>query len=181
MKTAILKTTIDQLIDDEALLDQQCNRMQRELLRTQRDPDNTFYAYVLREDLVDCFGDNLVLTMRNFDYYETDAVIGLAREMKVWSHNQTPADVRLVVSQAELDGQRRAGGGGSSSSSSNGSGSSNGAASPPRARPTGKHVSPNAMHDNATFLMSPSKERKRFRLDFDGPPADDDGNSSDSR
>lgn len=92
----MLKTTIDQLIADEHQLDVQCRHMRMELEQTQRNPEYTYYAYVTRDDLVDCFGDNVVLTLRNFDYYDKDVA---QRTMTVVSENQTPIDVRLVTQE----------------------------------------------------------------------------------
>lgn len=105
LRTAILKTTIDQLIAEEQQLDQQCRHMRMELEQTQRNPENTYYAYVTRDDLIDCFGDNVVLTLRNFDFYETDAAGALAQQLTVVSANQTPVDVRLVTQQGTVFGQ----------------------------------------------------------------------------
>lgn len=41
----------------------------------QEDPDNQFYAYVTRDDLLECFGDDVVLTIQNYDKYDTSAEI----------------------------------------------------------------------------------------------------------
>lgn len=78
--------------------------MRMELEHTQRNPENTYYAYVTRDDLIDCFGDNVVLTLRNFDFYETDAAGALAQQLTVVSANQTPVDVRLVTQQGTVFG-----------------------------------------------------------------------------
>lgn len=101
MRTAILKTTIDQLIEDETRLDRQCHHIRLELQHAQRNPSNAYFAYVTRDDLIDCFGDNVVLTMRDFDFYETDVSGAMAKELRVVSQN-TPVEVRLVTQEGDV-------------------------------------------------------------------------------
>lgn len=82
------------------------------LKHTQQDADNMYYAYVTRDDLTDCFGDSVVLTLRNFDYYETSACEAEERsagtpetlsinQLKVVSYN-TSIDVRLVTDEGSV-------------------------------------------------------------------------------
>lgn len=181
MKTAILKTTIDQLIEDELLLDQQCRRMQLELLQAQRNPENAYFSYVTREDLVDCFGNSVVLTMRDFDFYETDAVGTLATELKVVSQS-TPVDVRLVTQDVNvLDNSRD-----SSFGSTHGDSTVEAQQNGKRDCPNGSNVSGDDDRQSSTdshrpFRMSSALHKKRFCPDFVGPLGDLDGNSSDSR
>lgn len=69
-----------------------------------------YYAYVTRDDLTDCFGDSVVLTLRNFDVYETmaseenprpDVNEPIIDKLKVVSYN-TSIDVRLVTDEGEV-------------------------------------------------------------------------------
>lgn len=45
--------------------------MQHNLKYAQEEPANQYYAYVTRDDLIDCFGDNVVLTLRNYHAYDS--------------------------------------------------------------------------------------------------------------
>lgn len=83
------------------MLDRQCAIMRHELERAQRDTVNTYFAYVTREDLVDCFGNTVVLTLRNFDFYETEADARTSRELLVVSTSHEPIECRLVTQPAD--------------------------------------------------------------------------------
>lgn len=67
-----------------------------------QDPILKRYLYVTRDDLIDCFGDDVVLTLKNYEKYETpayqeDDLLIYDRILKVSSRN-SPIDVRLVTS-----------------------------------------------------------------------------------
>lgn len=115
-ETEILRTINDKMKVEEELLDRYCRSMTLSLKHTQQDPDNMYYAYVTRDDLTDCFGDSVVLTLRNFDYYETSASGAgsemevrnggnqetmLINKLKVVSYN-TSIDVRLVTDEGHV-------------------------------------------------------------------------------
>lgn len=40
----------------------------------QTDPQFTYYSYVTWDDLIQCFGNDLVLTVRNYDLYKSSFV-----------------------------------------------------------------------------------------------------------
>ena len=48
-----------------------CRSLQLSIEYSREDPENQCYAYVTRDDLVDCFGDDVILTVQNFDNYHT--------------------------------------------------------------------------------------------------------------
>lgn len=115
-ETEILRQINDKLKQEEDLLDRYCRSMTLSLKHTQQDPDNMYYAYVTRDDLTDCFGDSVVLTLRNFDYYETSAgetdgaqeerngandEIMSENNLKIVSFN-TSIDVRLVTDEGSV-------------------------------------------------------------------------------
>lgn len=70
MRVAVLKTTIDQLADEEETLDRHTDIIRLELKRALENPDNQYYAYVTRDDIVEGFGDDVILTIRNYDSYD---------------------------------------------------------------------------------------------------------------
>lgn len=117
-ETELLRSVNDKMKLEEKLLDRYCRSMQLSLKHTQQDPENMYYAYVTRDDLTDCFGDSVVLTLRNFDYYETSRLdadmLAMARSngemaetmadhntLKLVSYN-TSIDVRLVTDEGHV-------------------------------------------------------------------------------
>ena len=79
--------------------------MRENLRQATEDPSNQYYAYVTRDDLVDAFGDDVVLTIRNYDICDATSVGddddgGLPRTLRVYGRFKT-IDVRLVTDDGE--------------------------------------------------------------------------------
>lgn len=52
----------------------QCRLLEFNLHCMQTDPQFTYYSYVTWDDLIQCFGNDLVLTVRNYDLYKSSFV-----------------------------------------------------------------------------------------------------------
>lgn len=52
----------------------QCRLLEFNLHCMQTDPQFTFYSYVTWDDLIECFGSDLVLTVRNYDLYKSSSI-----------------------------------------------------------------------------------------------------------
>lgn len=92
--------------------------MKENLKRTTEDPANQYYAYVTRDDLIDCFpDDSVILTIRNYDNYvatpplidEDESSIDIdesedqsaePRTLRVYGRWKA-IDVRLVTNEGE--------------------------------------------------------------------------------
>lgn len=76
--------------------------IQHNLKYTQEETANQYYAYVTRDDLVDCFGNDVILTVRNFNAYRSyrkspdDKNDKLTHNLEIHSRTD-PIDVRLVT------------------------------------------------------------------------------------
>lgn len=80
--------------------------MAENLKQTRNDPNNEYYAYVTRDDLVDVFErDDVVLTIRNFDRCDRSSASSndnVKRSHTLRLHGQwKPIDVRLVTEEGE--------------------------------------------------------------------------------
>lgn len=74
------------------------------LNQTRNDPVNQFYAYVTRDDFLDVYDDDdVVLTIRNFEKYETNTDVNNSNdEIKLSVKSQwKKIDVRLVTNDGE--------------------------------------------------------------------------------
>lgn len=71
-KVAKMQSKLDELRETEDELDRLCEAMKKDYERAKKNPENEFYAYVTRDDLIDVFGENsVILTVRNFTEKQT--------------------------------------------------------------------------------------------------------------
>ncbi|XP_037048062.1 transcription factor E2F5 [Bradysia coprophila] len=69
-----LEKELDTLKRKEADLDKNCRLLEFNLHCMQTDPKFTYYSYVTWDDLIQCFGNDLVLTVRNYDLYKSSFI-----------------------------------------------------------------------------------------------------------
>lgn len=92
------------MIEDEEIIDKHYEYIQQSLKNSFDDPNNKKLAYVTRDDLLDAYGDRLILTIRKCDAIETPAIniddkVILNRALKISS--KSCVDVRLVTDDGE--------------------------------------------------------------------------------
>lgn len=99
-----LSIKLKQLIEDEEIIDKHYEYIQQSLKNSFDDPNNKKLAYVTRDDLLDAYGDRLILTIRKCDAIDTPAIqtddkVILNRALKISS--KSCVDVRLVTDDGE--------------------------------------------------------------------------------
>jgi transcription factor E2F4/5 len=94
----ILDEQLVEMKQKEADLDRHCRLLEFNLNCMQTNPQFTYYSYVTWDDLVRCFGNDLVLTIRNYDLYKSSYIQDPQFEanLQIQSDSQ-PIEVKLVL------------------------------------------------------------------------------------
>lgn len=106
-----MQTKLDELRETEEQLDRLCEAMTKDHERAKKNPENEYYAYVTRDDLLEVFGeDSVILTVRNFTDKQTkiqpnEDDDGEKHILRVKGRFKK-VDVRLVTTDGEAIQQR---------------------------------------------------------------------------
>lgn len=105
-KVSTMQSKLNDLREREENLDRLCKAMRENYKQARKSPENEFYAYVTRDDLLQVFGDDsVILTARNCDTVQTgkskDEKAPVKHKLRVHGRWKK-VDMRLVTTNGEI-------------------------------------------------------------------------------